>query len=304
MVGSWSTLVPFALIGAAGIALVRTAWLRERSPGLALVQRVGLVLLTAPILLLLLVGATSLPTLLDGGATLPLSPDRLIDKTLLHLGLYLAVPLAGLLMVLGPRDFVGCSRAMLLRGEDRRRALGSTFAWAGGLSALLVGGVALGWGLVRAHGGGLLSAGGAEVVFSQVTPGVALLLAGVAAVAEEGMFRGVLLSHFERSINRPVAIALQAGLFGLIHAGYGSFVHVAAATVFGVLMGVLVTRAGLLGAILTHFLVNVAILGLWAGHPGLLTLTGLTLVALLVAAWALTTGSKPAPAAPQGSGTA
>ncbi len=300
MGGTWSTLVPVALLGALALALVRTTWLRAREPGLAIRQRVGLVLLAAPLLTLLLIGVTSLPTLAGSPSAIPLSPERLLDKTMLHLGLYLATPVAGLVLTLGPRDALSATRDAMLRGRPRRSALRAALVWTAGLSTLLIGAVTLAWGLASAHGGGLLSAGGAEVVFSQVTPGIALLLAGVAALAEEGLFRGMLLEEFDRLTGRPLAIGLQALLFGLIHAGYGSLVHVTAATLFGALMGVLVTYRGLLPAIATHFLVNAAILGLWAGHPSLLAVAGLGLAALVAAAWYLArrphrspTGSRP-----------
>lgn len=288
MGGAWTAVVPWALAGAVAIALVRTARLRRREPGFALRQRAGLVLLTAPILVLLFVGLSSLSSLTQPGATVPLSPSRLADKTMVHLVVYLVTPLVGLVLTQGPKRALESARARLLPdGEPARTALASACAWSALLSAGLIMGVSMAWGLARAHGGGLFTAGGAEVVFSQVTPGLALLLAAVAAVAEESIFRGVLLEQFERIGPRWFAIGLQAFLFALIHAGYGSTVHVIASGAFGVLMGVLVTRKGLIPAVATHFLVNVAILGLWAGLPGLLVLAGGALVLLLWAAWHL-----------------
>lgn len=287
MAGPWVTVVPIALAGATAIALVRPAWLRERQPGLALIQRLGILLVTAPVLVLLLIGAASLPAIFESAGPMPLSPDRLAEKATVHLTLYLVVPVIGLLLVLGPRGLARTAKQHLVPGEGRPREIAHALGWTAGATAAIVAAVSVAWGLGRAHDGGLLSAGGAQVVFSNTTATVALLLAGVAAVAEEMLFRGVLLQQFRRWSGDLLAVGGQAVLFGLIHAGYGSGIHVVAAIVFGVAMGLITIQRGLLPAVGVHFLVNVAILGIWTQQMPLVGFTLVALVALTLATWRL-----------------
>lgn len=287
MGGTWSAVAPIAIIAASVLALVRTSTLRKRQPGAAPLQRLGIALVATPLFVLLLVGAISVPALFDGTEVSALSPARLADKTALHLGLYLVLPFAGLALIHGPRGLLETARRTLIRGPNDRPDLSAALAAATATSGALIAAVVTVWGLGRAHGGELLSAGGAQVVFSQTTPGIALLLAGVAAVAEELLFRGVLLDQLRRRTGPTLAVAGQGALFGLIHAGYGSLAHVLAATAFGIAMGMLARRRGLLPAVGTHFLVNVTILGFWAGHAALVGLAAVLLVAMGLAAWGL-----------------
>ena len=171
------------------------------------------------------------------------------------------------------------------------------------LSTALVVGVLLAWPTLSSQAG-LFSAEGPRVFFSNTTPGIALALAGVAAIAEEVLFRGVLLAHLRRKLHVHVAVALQAILFGLIHAGYGSMLHVAAATAFGALMGYLAHRHGLLPAILVHFVVNVAVLAAWAEQAALLGTAITLLTSLGLISWLLRDYRAPeATEAPEPEGT-
>lgn len=275
---AWTGAVPYAAALAILVALVRTERLRSLEPGLALRQRLGIVLLATPIFTLLGVGLASVPSLGGASATAAASPDVLASKALVHLSLYLAVPAAGLVLTLGSRFPAVARRAAGLEGaRSTARALATVTVLSGGLSALVV----LAWTTTGGEGG-LLAAEGASLFFSRTTPAVALALSAIAATAEELLFRGVALSWLEEKVPVAAAIGVQAVAFGLIHAGYGSAAHVAAATVFGVLMGVVAHRVGLAPAIGVHLLVNLVILGLWSGHPILLIA-----VAVLLAATAL-----------------
>lgn len=276
----WSGVLPYVVGLAVIVAVVRTRRLREREPGLAMRQRIGLLVLTIPIFTLLGVGLASFPSLAGSSTPVPASADLLAYKALLHLALYLFLPLTGLALVLGPGFLASARRALAPSRPALARGLRSCAV----ISAILGGGLLVTWGLAGGKGG-LLAADGASLFFSQTTPLVALALSAIAAIAEEIMFRGVVLDWLKQRTSVSAAVIIQALAFGSIHAGYGSLVHVLAATGFGAMMGVLVLRQGLVPAIAVHLLVNLVILSLWSGHAVLLLLAAsLALVALLAAA--------------------
>lgn len=283
MGGVWSGVLPLALAGGLAVALVRTQRLRRERPGLAIVQRIGLVLLTAPLLALLLLGAFSLPNVFQGTTAHALSTADLTGKALLHGVGYLATPALGLALVLGPRRAARAFLDRLSPPGPRRVSLARALSASGWASGGLVLAAVAAWSLAQGSGG-LLSAGGAHVVFANATPAVAVALAASAALAEEGLFRGLLLDTLDRRVRTATAIVVQGVLFGLIHAGYGSLPHVLGATVFGILMGKLAVDRGLLPAISAHFLVNLALLGLWTSSLTLLVVAGLAAPAMGLAA--------------------
>jgi membrane protease YdiL (CAAX protease family) len=287
---AWSGVLPYALAISVAGAIVRTRRLREREPGPALRQRLGIVLLTAPVVTLLGVGLASLPTLIRGATGVAASPDLLASKALLHLSLYLAVPLAGLILVLGQSFWTKACQAL----APSRERLVEGMRVGAGASALLAGAVGALW-AVSGGDGGLLAVDGASVFFSQTTPLVALALSLIAAVAEELCFRGVLLDALKTRAPTSLAVGVQALAFGLIHAGYGSILHVLAATTFGLLVGVLALRYGLVPAIGTHVAVNLVILSLWSGHAILLAPAALVLAGLLAGARLVETFRLPVP---------
>jgi membrane protease YdiL (CAAX protease family) len=285
---AWSGILPYALGLALVGALVRTRRLRQREPGPALRQRLGIVLLTAPVFTLVGVGLASLPSLAGSTARVAASPDLLASKALLHLSLYLAVPLAGLILVLGGSFWTRAREALAPSREALVGGLRSCVA----LSSALAGFLGFTWALSGGDGG-LLAVDGASLFFSRTTPGVALALSLIAAVAEELCFRGVLLDALDARISTKLAVVLQAVAFGLIHAGYGSLLHVLAATTFGLIVGVLALRAGLIPAIGTHVTVNLVILSLWSGHAILLVPAGLLLAGMLGGARLIEAGHLP-----------
>ncbi len=300
MAGTWVDVLPLAMLLSALAAIVRTRPLREAKPGWAPLQRLGVLLLTAPLVVLVLVGLRSVPRLLEGGMPLAVPSEILAGKALLHFLLYLAVPTAGLILVLGPRGLARALPGFLFGTPPTRQKVSRGLARATGVCGVLVGLVFIGW-TALVDQAGLFSAEGPRVFFSRTTPGIALALAGVAAIAEEALFRGVLLKQLRRSLGLHPAVVLQALLFGLIHAGYGSLLHVGAATVFGLLLGYLASRDGLMPAMTVHFVVNVAVLAAWS-EQGTLVATALVLVLSLgLMAWALhqpdgARGTEPAPA--------
>lgn len=294
----WSGVLPYAVGLALAVAVVRTRTLRQREPGLALRQRLGLLLLTTPLFTLLGVGLASIPSLMEASTTAAAAPDVLASKAVLHLAGYLALPAVGLALVLGRRFPEVARRALSPSGRD---GLASGLRVTGLATAGLAGPVIAAWALAGGDGG-LLAADGAGLFFSRTTPIVALALSGTAALAEEILFRGVALRWLEEHTTTVAAIGIQALAFGLIHAGYGSILHVVAATAFGVLMAALARRHGLAPAIATHLLVNLVILGLWSGHRILLGLAALAVVVALVVGQGLATSQEtstppePAPA--------
>lgn len=297
MAGAWVDVLPYALLFSALAAIVRTRPLRDAKPGLAPLQRLGLLLLTAPLAILVLVGLTSIPRLLESGTPMAVPSQILAGKALIHLLLYLAVPTLGLLLVLGPRELAKKLPGYLFGDPPTRQKISRGLARAAGVCGVLVGGVLIGWSAL-ADQAGLFSAEGPRVFFSQTTPAIALLLAGVAAVAEEALFRGVLLKHLRRILGSHPAVVLQALLFGLIHAGYGSPLHVAAATVFGLLLGYLALQDGLMPAMAVHFVVNVAVLAAWSAQGSLVATALVLVLSLGLMAWAIHRPEAPSPSQP------
>ena len=104
-------------------------------------------------------------------------------------------------------------------------------------------------------------------VFAALTPGLAFALALTAGVTEEVMFRGILQTRLNKVMPVPASIAIQSVFFALIHAGYGTLSHVVAPFAFGVMMGVVAQRWGLIPAIMVHALLDLVIfLGIVAGN--------------------------------------
>lgn len=282
----WASVLPLALAAAGAVAVVRPGYLRSTHPGPQVLQRIGLFVLTAPLFLLLFIGVSAIENLFSSPSIAPVPSSDLASKALFHVSLYLLLPLAGLLLVLGPNGSLRAATRSLFGGEPDRGRVLAGLASAGTLSLTLTGLLWLGWTVLPSEGaGGLFAADGARVFFSNTTPAVALMLAGAAAVAEESLFRGILLTHLRRTTGLHAAVAIQALAFGLIHAGYGSVAHVAAATAFGAMMGYLVTRHGLVPAMVVHFLVNVVILASWSASGAVLVpVIALSLFALGVIA--------------------
>jgi membrane protease YdiL (CAAX protease family) len=263
----WASALSYALGLGLACALVRTGRLRQREPGIALRQRLGVFLTAVPLFLLLGVGLRSLPALAEGAVVAPAPTAQLAEKALVHGSVYLAVPSIGIALVLGRQGLVRAAREHLgNRGPGGlARALKAGIVCSATL-ALLV----MVTSTVMPDAGGLLSVEGAELFFSEVSPGVALGLAAAAAGAEELLFRGVMLDTLRRHLPAGVAVGIQAVAFGLIHAGYGSLVHVVGAGAFAAIVGALAVRHGLAPAVLTHFVVNLVILAYWSGHYELL----------------------------------
>lgn len=134
---------------------------------------------------------------------------------------------------------------------------------------------------------GVLRTSNEARVFENVTPVIAVLLSLVAGVGEEYCFRGILLERLRASVPLTIAVPLQALFFGLVHAGYGNVAHVLGPFLFGLFMGIVALRLGLVPAMLLHTEIDIAFFALQSRDVAMLGLSA-ALVIASVAALALT----------------
>lgn len=139
-------------------------------------------------------------------------------------------------------------------------APGPAFAWAAGTT---VAGLGLVWLMVRVGLRlGLPESGIALAIMPRNGREVRgfLLLAGVAAVTEEYLFRGFGLGVLGQTFGSPwPAVALVSVSFGISH-GYQRLIGVLRATLLGALLALPVVWTGsLFPAIVAHFWINAAI---------------------------------------------
>lgn len=104
-----------------------------------------------------------------------------------------------------------------------------------------------------------LDTGDESAVFDFLTPGLAFTLAAIAGLTEEIVFRGVLQTRLRIVMPTWIAVGIQSIFFGLIHSGYGTLSHILLPALFGIAMGIVTIRFGLVPAILIHALVDLVI---------------------------------------------
>ncbi len=134
------------------------------------------------------------------------------------------------------------------------------FAWA---AATTLAGLAVVWILVRVGARlGLSESGIALALMPRNGREIRgfLLLSGVAAVAEEYLFRGFAQGILGQAFGTPwPAVAVVSVSFGISH-GYQRLIGIVRATLLGALLAVPVVRTGsLFPAIVAHFWINAAI---------------------------------------------
>lgn len=168
------------------------------------------------------------------------------------------------------------------RGRDRHDAM----ARLGRVAAVTLATVAAAGGSVAFLAA--LGAGGPPVqeLWAGASPALVVALSLVAAVAEEVLFRGVLFPGLSGPLGWKGSGLLQAGLFGLLHAGYGDPSYILAAGAFGLVQAGVTRAWGLRAAVLVHAQVNLVILG-WTARGvspgnGVLVMAVLAANALLV----------------------
>ena len=98
---------------------------------------------------------------------------------------------------------------------------------------------------------------------------VALAMISV-VVAEEMLFRSLLLGGLTPLLSPPLLIGLTAALFGLMHSPQGLW-GMAGATLAGILLGVLFFQAGsILMPLVAHYVANMLQIYLAAARPSLI----------------------------------
>lgn len=197
-------------------------------------------------------------------------------KFAFHAVQYFLVPVAGLLLMLrkSPRTaFAGLRRALPLVMRRNGAAirvswrhdsmhglwLFSLFLVAYGLSVSAIA-------KLDDAAGGSLSSGSDEAVFDNMTVPLVFLLALVAGVSEEFLFRGVMLVKIRDlfgggRLGLWMAVGATSVFFGLIHAGYGTWTHVLGPLLFGVFEALVWLKFGLLPAMMVHIGIDVVAFG-------------------------------------------
>ncbi len=108
-------------------------------------------------------------------------------------------------------------------------------------------------------------------VWDNVTPWHGLMISAAAALGEEAVYRVLMMGGLATILMRRmdarrawwIALAVQAIVFGFAHAGFGNWLHVLQATLFGVVSGAAALLFGIWCAIALHFLIDVYAIG---GH--------------------------------------
>jgi membrane protease YdiL (CAAX protease family) len=141
--------------------------------------------------------------------------------------------------------------------EPRRAAL-DALAVLGATLALLAAGL-----LLEAVVPGL-GMGNEGAYWSELTLPLLVALSLAAGLSEEFVYRGLLLRALERRLPWWAALLGQALAFGFIHSGYGNLAHVLGPALFGLLMGRVAQRTGLMACVAVHAGSDVAYLALAA----------------------------------------
>ena len=134
-----------------------------------------------------------------------------------------------------------------------------------------------------------------SLYWRNITIPLIVLVSLSAGLAEEFLFRGVLLSWLGRWMPFALAALVQAVFFGFIHAGYGTWTHVLGPMAFGLGMAWVARHLGVVVTALLHAQINVvfftidvgptylAVNGAW----GLVALSSVSLALLAACAWSL-----------------
>ncbi len=232
-------------------------------------EALALAVASVPLVVMLWVNLASVPDLFATGPTPTLSSNELDGKLLRFLWLA-GIPAVVAWGLLGrsPRNRAPRSSASIRTCEISRGA---------SITVLLAGVVAIGFGLLSAPFQATVDT--SSGLWSQVDPWLLIGLSMTGAIAEELLFRGVLLSLLTSALGIVVASVVQALAFGVVHLSYGDPVYVLAATLFGLLQAYVVRRIGILAAVVIHGQLNIVILG-WSSM-GDVSLNALVVAGLL-----------------------
>lgn len=263
-----------------------------KRPGWTWVRAVGLALVATPFVRMALGIYVSIDALFVFEVLQPVSRAALWNGVQARLARDLVLPLVGILLMRDAVPLLGrrpAAEALAEHGVAPRRSWGLD-AWRG---------LALFFAIALAYLGALAvsllipesAAGGDESAYwRNITIPLILLVSAAAGLTEEFLFRGVLLRALGRVMPWWPAALLQAVLFGLVHAGYGTWTHVVGPAIFGLGMAWVARVLGVLPAALLHAQVNVLFFTIdaapdYVAANGALGIAGLAgLIVLLAAA--------------------
>lgn len=181
---------------------------------------------------------------------------------------HLVYPLLGLLLFfhripgLHTRFRWGENLSTMLRpfGAWIRRSVTVDLAWGCALFiVVLVAYIVL---LLLLAGGPTEGVGDDSAVFTRILFDQVFLLAIIAGVGEELVFRGILQGTLHRILgpgfwNAAAAVTIQGLAFGAVHAGYQDLDHLLFPLLFGIFIGAVYRLFGILAAILVHVEIDV-----------------------------------------------
>ncbi|HWH09075.1 MAG TPA: CPBP family intramembrane glutamic endopeptidase [Candidatus Thermoplasmatota archaeon] len=272
-------------------------WVAPDAAAWTWVRCVGLGLLLSPFVRMGLGIYLSIDALFTYEVLQPVAREALWLSVQTRLVNYLVLPGVGLLLMRDAVPLLGRGR---LRDALQAHGLAPRRSWRRDAMR----GLALFFAIAVAYLGAYalsrlvpsLVAGGDESAYwRNVTLPLIVLLSATAGLTEEFLFRGVLLRGLARVMPWWPAALVQAVLFGLIHAGYGTWTHVLAPAVFGLGMAWVARVLGVVPAALLHAQVNVLFFSIDVapayvaaqGLPGLAGLGALVLALAAASAWAL-----------------
>ena len=140
----------------------------------------------------------------------------------------------------------------------RRSETGSAFLGLLAFPVLLLATVAVNLTLNRVDD---LSQSDESSIYDNMTVFHAVMISLAAAFTEELVYRGILMVGLSRRMPMPVAVVLQAVVFGFAHGGYGTWSHIIIAGLFGLVSGVVAWRFGLWAALILHLMVDLFAFG-------------------------------------------
>jgi membrane protease YdiL (CAAX protease family) len=254
-----------------GLAVASLAYATRRYTPM---QALGIGMMSVPLWTAFWGFLDSIPLIIDRGSDIgTASPARLsriayrsilVDLGYLGVGFLLWQRLAGRVLHLRLRTLAERLRAVgVPLGKGEGASLRAGYLLFPALLALAIG-ASVG---LRLLFPGLVS-GNEGDYFSRMTPFHAVFLSMAAAVTEELVYRALLMVALVRGLSRlhvpgawPVAVVLQAILFGVAHAGYGTWMHIVVPFLFGLAAGAVAWRWGLWAAIALHFLIDLYAFG-------------------------------------------
>lgn len=177
----------------------------------------------------------------------------------------LAMPAIGLLLLFNAMPWLASKRAprselrtVLKRANVAPRETFAKDALHGlTLFAFIAAAYAAAWILSKTLLADLSANGDESRYWINITVLLIVLRSGMAGLTEELLFRGILLGALARKLPFAAAAVVQAVLFGLVHAGYGTWSHVLGPLAFGLGMAWVARVLSVPVAMLLHAQINV-----------------------------------------------